>query len=91
VSLPKQAQQVNFTLLISFKFMANQPPSNNVLRYSGVGFQIMATVGVGFFIGYKLDEYLGNKKPYFAAGISVLFVFLALYVALKDLAKPKKK
>jgi ATP synthase protein I len=71
--------------------MANPPPSNNALRYSGVGFQIMATVGVGFFIGYKLDEYLGNKKPYFAAGISVLFVFLALYVALKDLAKPKDK
>lgn len=71
--------------------MTNPPSPNNALRYSGIGFQIMATVGVGFFIGYKLDEYVGNKKPYFTAGISVLFVFLALYVALKDLTKPKDK
>jgi len=71
--------------------MANSTPPNDALRYSGIGFQIMATVGVGFFIGYKLDRYFGNTKPYFAAGLSVLFVFLALYVALKDLMKPKQK
>ena len=57
---------------------------NNYLKYSGIGFQIMAIVGVGFFIGYEIDKRMGNSKPYFSALVSVLFVFLALYIGLKQ-------
>lgn len=62
---------------------------NNYLKYSGIGFQIMGVVAVGFLIGYGLDKWLQTSKPYFTAVISVLFVVLALYIAFKDfLRKP---
>ena len=60
---------------------------NNYLKYSGLGFQIAGIVAVGFFIGYELDKWLHTGKPYFTAFVSIAFVFLALYVGLKDFLK----
>ena len=62
---------------------------NNYLKYSGLGFQIAATVAVGFFIGYELDKWLKTDKPYFTAIVSLVFVFLGLYIGLKDFIKTK--
>ncbi len=64
---------------------------NNYLRYSGLGFQIAGTIAVGFFIGYQLDKWLHTSKPYFTAIISLLFVFLGLFIGLKDFMKQGKK
>lgn len=62
---------------------------NNYLKYSGLGFQIAATVAVGVFIGYELDKWLHTAMPYFTAFVSLVFVFLALYIGLKDFSKSK--
>ena len=60
---------------------------NNYLKYSGIGFQIAGTALVGFFIGYQLDKWRQNSKPYFTAVLSVLFLLVVLYTAFKDLLK----
>jgi ATP synthase protein I len=60
---------------------------NNYLKYSGLGFQIAATIGVGVFVGYELDKWLHTTRPYFTLGFAFVFVILALYIGLKDFGK----
>ena len=47
---------------------------NSALRYSGLGLQLLITIGVAGWLGYKLDQYLAIKFPAFM----LLFGFLAL-------------
>ena len=71
------------------KFEEDKRQVNNYLRYSGIGFQIAGTVALGFFIGYELDKWLHTSQPYFTAIISLVFVFLGLFIGLKDFIKTK--
>ena len=43
----------------------NKKPSryNSYLRYSGLAFQLLLTIAVCGWLGYKADEYFGNKYP----------------------------
>jgi ATP synthase protein I len=50
-----------------------QKPSDTYLRYSGLGVQLMLTIGLAAWGGYKLDKYLGLKFPAFL----LTFVFVA--------------
>jgi hypothetical protein len=57
---------------------ANDPinkkkPVNSYLKYSGLAFQLLATLGVSGWLGYELDQYLAFKFPVFM----LLFGFLA--------------
>ena len=47
-------------------------PANSFLKYSGLGLQMLATIGVGAWLGQKLDQYLGLKFPVFL----LTFVFV---------------
>ncbi|HEY8513374.1 MAG TPA: AtpZ/AtpI family protein [Cyclobacteriaceae bacterium] len=47
---------------------------NPVLRYGGLGMQMLLTIGVAGWLGYKLDQYLSLEFPAFL----LLFVMLAL-------------
>ncbi len=38
-------------------------PSSNYLRYSGLAVQLLITIGVCGWLGYKADQYFGNKYP----------------------------
>ena len=64
-----------------------QKPVNTYLRYSGIGFQLAATIGVGALIGYELDKHLKTSKPWFTVGFSILFLVAAFYLAFRDLLK----
>jgi hypothetical protein len=50
-----------------------QKPSDSYLKYSGLGLQLLLTIGVAAWGGYKLDMYLGLKFPAFL----LTFVFVA--------------
>lgn len=39
--------------------------NNNFLKYSGLGIQLLAGIGLAAWLGYKLDEYLQLKFPAF--------------------------
>lgn len=47
-------------------------PVNNFLKYSGLGIQMLASIGVGAWLGMKLDQYLELKFPVFL----LTFVFV---------------
>ena len=55
-----------------------------------MAFQMIATIGVGAFVGYKLDAYFATEKKYFTAAFSLLFTIIALYLSLKDFINPPK-
>lgn len=38
---------------------------NNYLRYSGLAIQLLVTLAVCGWLGYKADQYFGNKYPLF--------------------------
>lgn len=60
---------------------------NEALKYSGMVFQMAAIIGVGLFIGNKLDAYYGIEDQYITLVCILFFGFLAFYVVLKDLIK----
>lgn len=47
-------------------------PVNSFLKYSGLGLQMMASIGIAAWLGVKLDNYLELKFPFFL----LTFVFL---------------
>ena len=54
-------------------------PQNNWVKYSNLGFQIMATLGVFGWLGYWLDNRFPDLQPLFLI-VSLLFgAVFALY------------
>jgi len=47
-------------------------PINNLLKFSGLGIQMLVSIGVGAWLGLKLDNYLKLKFPVFL----ITFVFV---------------
>jgi hypothetical protein len=67
----------------------NAAPKNKKLKsyvqYSGLGFQMIAIIGIFTFAGIKLDENQGLKTPIYTAFLSLVGVLIALYTVLKSL------
>jgi len=47
-------------------------PSNDFLKYSSLGIQLVLGIGLAAWLGHKLDQYLDLKFPAFLLG----FVFI---------------
>jgi len=57
---------------------------NSFIRYSGMGFQMIAIILLFYWAGSKLDERSGNEKPVYTAVLCLLGVFAGLYIVLKE-------
>ena len=63
---------------------------NSAFKYSGMAFQILACVLLGFWGGTKLDIFLGLKKiPIFTLVLGLLGVVAGIYLSIKDFLKKK--
>lgn len=60
---------------------------DNYVKYSGIGFQMLAVIAAGVFGGYHLDRHVGNKMPVFLILFSTISVGLSIYIAIKDFLK----
>jgi F0F1-type ATP synthase assembly protein I len=60
---------------------------NPFFKYSGIGIQLMITIGVGVWLGMKLDKYMANNQPWGAIIVSMLFLIAGLYIFIKSLPK----
>jgi F0F1-type ATP synthase assembly protein I len=56
-------------------------------RYSGIAFQMIGIILVTTWGGVKLDKLTGWSTPVFTIILSLLGVFAAIYVTVKDLIK----
>jgi apolipoprotein N-acyltransferase len=57
----------------------------NVMKYSGMAFQMGIIIWIGTFLGQKADAYFQLETPYLAALGATLALFIALYTTFKDL------
>jgi hypothetical protein len=71
------------------KKQPNSNKSNSMLRYSGMGLQMGAIMLLGAFGGMQIDKHFGIKNNIFTATLTVLAVFIAVYLTIKDLIKNK--
>ncbi len=61
--------------------------ASSFVKYSSIGFQMLATIGLFAFVGYKIDEHQNNSKPIITAILSLIGVVISLYQVVKQLNK----
>ncbi|HLU51171.1 MAG TPA: AtpZ/AtpI family protein [Flavobacteriaceae bacterium] len=66
-------------------------PYKNYAVYSGIAFQMFAVIGVGAFIGVRLDRYFETQKPWFTTVTTLFAVFASIYLTIKQITSQTKK
>ena len=64
-----------------------QKKVNSFIRYSSLGFEMMAIIGGLTFLGYKIDQWMENEFKGFTFGLMVLAVITAIIYGTKSLLK----
>ena len=60
----------------------------NFAKFSGLGFQMLAIIGISTFLGTKLDAFFSNSiTQYYTLGLSLAGVVLAIVFTLKQILK----
>jgi len=62
-------------------------PLNAYAKYSGLGFQMIAIIGVFTYAGYKIDEAAQHQVRWATAALSLTGVFISLYIVIVSLKK----
>jgi hypothetical protein len=62
-------------------------PSDSYLRFAGLGFQLLATIGLSAWGGYALDQYVGLKFPAFLLTFVMLSFAGSMYMLYRGLNK----
>lgn len=66
-------------------------PGKNIpsgfLKYSGLAMQMLGTILVFTYAGYKLDEWQSNKVPVWTLVLSLLSIAGSLYMLIKSFTK----
>jgi Putative F0F1-ATPase subunit Ca2+/Mg2+ transporter len=57
------------------------------VQYSGIGFQMLGTIGLGVWAGMKLDAWQGHQTPIWTIALSLTAIFASLYLFIKQLPK----
>lgn len=55
-----------------------------IAKFSGMGFQMIAVIGLFAFAGYKIDEAAGHAVKWVTAVLSLVGVFIALYIVIRS-------
>ncbi len=59
-------------------------PLNSYAKYSAMGFQMVAIIGVFTFVGYKIDESADHQTKWVTALLSLIGVFISLYIVIRS-------
>jgi len=62
---------------------------DNFIRYSGLGFEMMAIIGGLTFLGFKIDQWMENSFKGFTLGLMVFSVVVAIIHGTRSLLKKK--
>lgn len=57
---------------------------NAYLKYSGMGFQMLAIICVCTYAGYKIDQAAHHNVKWATAALSLTGVFISLYVVIRS-------
>lgn len=61
--------------------------ATSYVRYSGMAFQMLASIGLGVWAGLKLDEWQGNENPIWTVVLSLTSIGASLYLFIRQLPK----
>ena len=66
------------------------PTYNNkeLLRYAGLGTQLLVAIGISLFAGMKLDKWL-HTSPLFTVALPLLILIGIFYKLVRETGKPK--
>lgn len=64
-------------------------PTNDLLRYAGLGAQLFASLGISVFIGYKVDQWMNTSIPLAVWIIPLLVLCGMIYRLVKETSKKK--
>ena len=62
-------------------------PMNAYVKYSTMGFQMIAIIGIFTYAGYKIDESAHHQVRWVTAVLSLIGVFISLYIVIVSLKK----
>ena len=65
----------------------NDSGSNAYLKYSGMGFQMIAIIGLFTYAGYKIDESAHHTTKWVTALLALSGVFVSLYLVIRSVNK----
>lgn len=60
---------------------------NAAAKYSAIGFQMIATIGLLTFIGYKIDEHRQSETSIITAAFALVGVGIALFQVIRQVMK----
>ena len=63
---------------------------NSYARYSSIAIQMFAIIGIGTFIGVKMDEKYPNEHQGYTITLSLLSVLLALFFVIRKIISNSK-
>ena len=66
---------------------AQRNAAQTYLKYSGLAFQLLATVGLAAWGGIKLDEYFDNRFPFVTLLLVVLALVGSMFLLIRQLPK----
>lgn len=58
-----------------------------IAKYSGIAFQMLATIGLSTWLGTWLDKRLQFENPWFTIALLLLGVLVALWQVIRGLTK----
>jgi hypothetical protein len=59
--------------------------ANTYLKFTGLGFQMIAIIGLFTFVGYRIDKSAHHTTQWVTATLALVGVFISLYVVFKAL------
>lgn len=65
--------------------------ANSFIRYSSLGFEMMAIIGGFTFLGYKIDQWMHNEFKGFTLSLVILGVIVSIIYGVKNLLKTDNK
>ncbi len=60
-------------------------PMNAYVKFSSMGFQMIATIGIFTYVGYKIDESAHHTTKWVTAVLSLTGVLVSLYLVIRSL------
>lgn len=60
---------------------------NQYIRYSGLGFQMLAAILIGLWLGMKTDAWLGMEQPVFTIIFILTSIIASLFILIRGLPK----
>lgn len=66
-------------------------PLNSYARFSGIAIQMFAIIGIGTYIGVKLDEHYPNEHDLFSVSLSLASVILSIVFVIRQIISTSKE